>query len=145
MLAVAIEIKESPVVIVVAEAANDVPDTVTFPEKTTLPDIVCPLSASDFSSDTDTEFAAKWSAVIKPSATIPAALIALSATFAAVTESSANLAVVTLAFNIFAVITASLAMSPATIVPSVMWSEAITPEGSFAAVIALSAIFAVVT
>jgi hypothetical protein len=95
LLAVAIEIKESPVVIVVAEAANEVPDTVTSPEKVTLPDIVCPLSASDLSSDVDTEFAAKWSAVSKPVATIPTALIALSATFAAVTESAANLAVVT--------------------------------------------------
>jgi hypothetical protein len=39
-------IKESPEVIVVAEAANEVPDTFTFPEKLKLPDSVSPLRAS---------------------------------------------------------------------------------------------------
>ena len=85
---VAIEIRESPVVIVVAEAANEVPDTVTFPEKVTLPDIVCPLNASDLSSATDTAFAAICVAVTA----FPASSTAeteFTASFAFVTWSSA--------------------------------------------------------
>jgi len=46
---------------------------------------------------------------------------------------------------IFPVTIVFAAISPDTIVPSVIWSEAITPEGNLAAVIALSAIFVVMT
>ena len=78
-------------------------------------------------------------------AAILADVIALSAIFAVSTELLAKCIASIEPVISSALSTEFAAKSPAAIVPSVIWSEDITPEGSLAAVIALSAILAVVT
>ena len=115
----------SATLIVVEDTVVVVPDTVKFPDNTTLPEKVCPPSASDFNSLALTLFAA-----------IFVASIALSCIFAVATELPANCAVLIKP----SVIKSTLLIALAAICLATIASLTIFPE-----VTLLSAILAVVT
>ena len=144
----------SAIVVVVELTVVVVPLTVKFPDNTTLPENVCPLSASDLSSDDDTAFAAIWSAVIWASSiclvrilfcAIFALVTALSSILAVVTESPANLPLCIVPLAILAFVTCNAPICAVSILPSTKCSESIESSAIFAPVTASPAILPVVT